>query len=164
MRTVYVIRHGLAEAGGPAWPDDSARPLTAKGESQMRQAVRGLKRLDVVVDLVLTSPYARAKRTADLVAAGLAPRPAVVMLPALAPGGALDAVVRALGTHRRHNRIALVGHGPAVGELVSRLAGPSPVDFRKGAVARIDFEAAAESLRGRLRWLLPAKVLRRTGR
>ena len=35
---LYVIRHGLAEERGDAYPDDAKRPLTDEGMSRMRKA------------------------------------------------------------------------------------------------------------------------------
>ncbi|MCU1383859.1 MAG: sixA, partial [Acidobacteria bacterium] len=53
---LYVIRHGLAEERGDAWPDDAKRPLTEDGMSRLRKAARGLARIGVEMDIVLTSP------------------------------------------------------------------------------------------------------------
>ena len=61
---LYLVRHGLAEERGDAWPDDTKRPLTDEGISRMRKAARGLARLGVSVEVVLTSPLVRARQTA----------------------------------------------------------------------------------------------------
>jgi phosphohistidine phosphatase SixA len=37
---LYLIRHGIAEERGDAWPDDAKRPLTARGISRLRKATR----------------------------------------------------------------------------------------------------------------------------
>ena len=68
---LYLVRHGLAEERGEKWPDDTKRPLTEEGIVRMRKAARGLARLGVAVDVVLTSPLVRARQTADIVAAGI---------------------------------------------------------------------------------------------
>ena len=58
-------------------------------------------------------------------------------------------------------RIALVGHEPGIGELAARLIGlRHPIEFKKGAVCRIDVDALPPTAPGALRWLLPPKVLR----
>jgi len=138
---LYLIRHAIAEERGEAWPDDSKRPLTGEGISRMRKAARGLERLGVVLDVVLTSPLVRARQTADIVAAVFAPRPPIVSLDSLAPGGTFQSVVADLDKHARRTRIALVGHEPGIGELASRLtASRQPLAFKKGAVCRIDVE------------------------
>ena len=158
---LYLIRHGLAEDRGDAWPDDAKRPLTEDGMARMRKAARGLARLGVTIDIVLTSPLVRARQTAEIVAAGLDPRPSLVHADALAPEGGFAAVLAELVKHARKTRIALVGHEPNIGELAARLLGSRhAIEFKKGAVCRIDVEALPPSGPGDLRWLLTPKVLR----
>src|SRR5439155_172049 len=92
-------------------------PLTEEGMSRMRKATRGLARLGVSLDVVLTSPLVRARQTAEIVAGGFNPRPALVNVESLAPDGTYAAVVVDLEKHARKTRIGLVGHEPAIGEL-----------------------------------------------
>jgi len=158
---LYLIRHGLAEERGDAWPDDSKRPLTDDGLSRMRKAARGLSRLGVSVDVVLSSPFVRARQTAEIVAGGLDPRPSLVNVDSLAPGGSYAAVIGDLDKQSRKTRIALVGHEPAIGELAARLIGSRhPIEFKKGAVCRIDIDDLPPIGPGDLRWLLTPKILR----
>ena len=158
---LYLIRHGLAEERGDAWPDDTKRPLTNEGTSGLRKAARGLARLGVSVEVVLSSPLVRARQTAEIVAAGLDPRPSLVNVDSLAPDGTYGAVVADLEKHARKVRIALVGHEPAIGELAARLIGSRhPIEFKKGAVCRIDVENLPPVGPGDLRWMLTPKILR----
>jgi phosphohistidine phosphatase len=158
---LYLIRHGLAEERGEAWPDDTKRPLTEDGITRMRKAARGLARLGVTIDVVLTSPLVRARQTAEIVAGGLNPRPSLVQAESLAPEGGFAAIVADLAKHERKTRIALVGHEPGIGELAARLIGSRhAIEFKKGAVCRIDVEALPPSGPGDLRWLLTPRILR----
>jgi phosphohistidine phosphatase len=158
---LYLIRHGVAEERGDAWPDDTKRPLTDEGMSRMRKATRGLAELGVSLDVILTSPLVRARQTAEILAAGLDPAPGVVTVEALAPGGAYTALVAELPKHARRTRLALVGHEPGIGELAARLIGSRhPIEFKKGAVCRIDLDELPPNGPGDLRWLLPPKILR----
>jgi phosphohistidine phosphatase len=158
---IYVIRHGLAEERGDKWPDDSKRPLTDEGMSRLRKSVRGLSRLGVTCDVVLTSPLVRAKQTAEIVAAGLTPRPSIVTTDSLSPDGGFAAVIVELEKQARKKRIALVGHEPGIGELAARLIGSRhAIEFKKGAVCRIDLEALPPSGPGDLRWLLTPRIMR----
>ena len=157
---LYFIRHGLAEERGESWPDDMKRPLTDEGMSRMRKAARGLARLGVSVDVVLTSPLVRARQTAEIVAAGLDPRPSLVNVDSLAPDGTYAAVIADLEKYVRKSRIALVGHEPMMGELAARLIGSRhPLELKKGAVCRIDVEDLPPAGPGDLRWLLTPKIL-----
>ena len=61
----------------------------------------------------------------------------------------------------RRKRIALVGHEPGVGELAARLLGMRhAMEFKKGAVCRIDVEALPPKGPGALRWFLTPKLLK----
>src|SRR3954468_7674417 len=112
---LYFIRHGLAEERGEAWPDDAKRPLTDEGMSRMRKAVRGLSRMGVSIDVVLTSPLVRTRQTAEIAPRGRAPRLSLVNLDSLAPAGSAGAVLADWEKHARKSRIALVGPEPMIG-------------------------------------------------
>jgi phosphohistidine phosphatase len=158
---LYLVRHGLAEERGDAWPDDAKRPLTEEGMARMRKAVRGLARLSVSIDLILTSPLVRARQTAEIVAAGLEPRPTILNVDALTPAGTFTSLAGELEKHARRTRIALVGHEPNIGEIAARLVGSRhPIEFKKGAVCRIDVEQLPPHGPGDLRWFLPPRALR----
>lgn len=158
---LYLVRHAAAAERGPKHPDDRLRPLTPEGAQKFRDAVRGLAALDIVVDLVLTSPLVRARETATLLAAGLGRRP-VEEVEALAPGGRPAAIIEVLASHAaKYRRLALVGHEPDLGELAARLLGArGNVEFKKGAVCAIDLDGATPNGPGTLRWHLPPRVLR----
>lgn len=158
---LYLVRHAVAAARGSEWPDDDVRPLTDRGISRFKEAVAGLKALDVVVDEVLTSPLVRARQTADLLASGLAGRPPVRVLGALASGRSPAQVMEQVAGAVRGRRVALVGHEPALGELAAFLIGARhAIPFKKGGVCRIDVEAMASRPTGALVWLATPRILR----
>jgi phosphohistidine phosphatase len=158
---LYLIRHGIAEERGDAWPDDAKRPLTEEGMSRLRKSARGLAALGVAFDAILTSPLVRARQTADVVASAFEVRPHLVVVEALAPGGTYTAVLADLEKQTRRPRIAIVGHEPGIGELAARLAGSRhPIEFKKGAVCRIDVDALPPTGPGALRWFLTPRIMR----
>jgi phosphohistidine phosphatase len=158
---IYIIRHGLAEERGDGWPDDSKRPLTEDGATKWRKASRALARTGLIVDVVLTSPLIRARQTAEIFAAAFSPHPALVTVDALAPDGTLAAVMTEIEKHARRKRIAIVGHEPGLGELAARLAGMrQALEFKKGAICRIDVESLTSKSPGMLRWFLTPRLLR----
>src|SRR6185436_14539016 len=95
---------------GEAWPDDTKRPLTGEGATRLRKSVRGLARLGVSIDVILTSPLVRTRQTSDIVASVFDPRPPIVVVEALAPGGSYSSVVAEIEKQSRRPNIALVGH------------------------------------------------------
>ena len=158
---LYLIRHGIAEERSDAWPDDSKRPLTDEGMARLRKAARSLAHLGVSFDVVLTSPFVRTRQTAEIMAAEFAPRPAVVNVEALASGGSTAGVLAELEKHSRRKRIAIVGHEPEMGALGKYLAGMrDELEFKKGAICRIDVAAIPVKGSGTLRWFLAPKFLR----
>jgi len=157
---LFLIRHGVAEERGDAWPDDAKRPLSEDGIERLQKSARGLARLDVWIDVVLTSPLVRARQTAEIVASAFDPRPSMVTVESLAPGASYASLVADLEKHARKTRIALVGHEPGIGELAARLIGSRhSFEFKKGAVCRIDVEEIPPVGPGDLRWLLTPKVM-----
>ena len=159
---LYLIRHGVAAERGSDYPDDSKRPLTSDGISRLRKEAKALAELDVDFDQIIASPLVRTKQTADIFAQALPSHPAVVLSDALAPAGTPSAVFQELGKHMRRARIALVGHEPNLGELAARLIGArTPIEFKKGAICRIDFEVFPPKGTGVLRWFVTPKILRR---
>ena len=162
---LYLIRHGVADERGDGWPDDTKRPLTEAGTTRMRKSMRGLVQAGIAFDVVLTSPLVRARQTADVVAAAVDPRPPIFVVESLAPGGAYGAVLADVEKHARKGRVALVGHEPDLGEMTSRLLGArQPIEYKKGAVCRIDLASVPPSGPGALRWFLTPKLMRRLGK
>src|SRR5580765_1536854 len=159
---LYLVRHGLAEERGAKWPDDAKRPLSADGMSRLKKSARGLDRIDVKFDVILTSPLVRARQTADILSAEMDGHTTIVNVDSLAPGAKPDALIADLEKHIRKTRIALVGHEPGIGELAARWVGTRhPIPFKKGAICRIDVEALPTAGPGDLLWFLTPKILRR---
>jgi phosphohistidine phosphatase len=162
-RRLYLIRHAIAAARGPRWPDDRRRPLTARGIERMQAIVKGLARLEAPPDVILTSPLTRAIETARLVSDGLEGHPVVRELAPLAPGhgAARTASALAAAVHEAR-RIAAVGHEPDLGRLAAWLIGADqPLPFKKGGIGRIDLARWPPDGRGQLVWLATPRLLRR---
>jgi len=162
---LYLIRHGLAAERGENYPDDTKRPLTTRGIQKMKRAGKALMALDVAFDVILSSPLVRTRQTAEAVATAFREPPPIVNAPSLAPGGSHNAIVDDLAkqSHRR-KKIAIVGHEPGIGELAARLLGlRKPIEFKKGAICRIDVAALPPTGSGELKWFLTPRILRKIG-
>jgi phosphohistidine phosphatase len=174
---LYLVRHAVAfDPDETQWPDDRQRPLTPQGEKRFRRAARGLGELVPSVAVVLSSPWVRAWRTAELLEkeAGW-PKP--IRCEALESGRAPAEVLQALqpyaaSTHAddgaaagsNGSTVALVGHEPNLHELASYLltadTSHAQIEFRKGGIARLEVSDTLRPGAARLRWLLAPKVLR----
>jgi phosphohistidine phosphatase len=160
---LYLIRHGLAAERGESYPDDTKRPLTARGIQRLKREGKALAALDVAFDVVLTSPLVRTRQTAEALASSFREPPPIVNAPSLAPGGTHNAIIDELAkqSHRR-KRIAIVGHEPGIGELAARLLGlRRSIEFKKGAICRIDVAALPPTGTGQLKWFLTPRILRK---
>jgi phosphohistidine phosphatase len=159
---LYLVRHAIAEDHSAT--GDADRALTPEGKAKMAQATRGLRKLKLRPDLILTSPLRRARETAEILAQGL-DEPKVEVMRELSPAAAVASVIPALRPHARRPSLALVGHEPNLGHLASLLlAGTESrfaLEFKKGGVACIAAELSGEGVRGAvLRWLVTPKFLR----
>lgn len=161
---VYLIRHAVAhKRDQERWPEDSRRPLTPEGEEEFEGAARGLARIVPEVEVLLSSPYERAWRTAEILAEQ-AGWPAPEMLPALEPDIPPEKVVLALETYEGKQSIALTGHRPCLHELAAYLLtgdiGGADMKIKKGGVVCIEFDDVMKAGAGKLRWLFTPRVLR----
>lgn len=164
---LYLIRHAVAhKRDHERWPNDADRPLTPEGEEDFRAIARGLGGLGTGVEALLSSPYARAWRTAEVLDEETA-WPAPRVFPALEPEVPPHKVTLALATYSEVERLALVGHRPSMHELAAySLVGEEDtlnIGLKKGGAACIRFEGAPEPGAGKLRWLLTPQILEAVG-
>jgi phosphohistidine phosphatase len=125
---IWLLRHGDAEDG--AGKPDAERALTEKGERQSRDAGNALRKLDVKLDLCLTSPKVRARRTADLACESL---DCQVEEDDRLAGGDFDPLELSAG----RGEVMLVGHEPDFSGAIALVTG-SRVKMKKGGVAALD--------------------------
>ncbi|MDQ3365492.1 MAG: histidine phosphatase family protein [Myxococcota bacterium] len=154
---LFVIRHAIAEEAAPG-QDDATRELTDDGERKLRQVVKGLRRIGVEIDRVLTSPWARAARTAELLGPLCEAPPLVTELLTRSPKSELLALIA-----ERNETTAVVGHEPWLTELVAWLAfgdtrHGEALDFRKAGLMWLDGSAVPGGMT--LRAMIPPRALR----
>lgn len=150
---VFIMRHG--EAGTFA-KSDAERTLTDRGESQSRQVAQAVVEQGVShFDLVLVSPYIRAKQTWDCIAESFSVG-SVEIAEDITPYGQADDVyqyVCALAETRNLNSVLLVSHLPLVGyltaEFVDDMSAPM---FPTSGFAAVDFDLQNRS--GAIEWHL----------
>jgi phosphohistidine phosphatase len=154
---LYLIRHADAvPAGANGVAEDSERPLTDAGRAQCEPLARALLRQHVGLERIVTSPYLRARQTAD----GLrehwsAPAPELVVCEALAPGGRRRKLARFLRDLGMES-VALVGHNPDLSVLAAWLIGGKTVqvELAKAGVARIECDSKPGKGAGVLTWMV----------
>lgn len=151
---IYFLRHGIAFDRAPDGTDRS-RALTPEGISHMEQEAAGLKQLGVSVDLLLTSPFVRARQTAEIVGPLLGREPQIE--PALSSGMTPQALIAVLEQQQAQS-VMVVGHEPDLSEAISFLIGGGMIAMKKGGLALVELWPGTP--RGVLHWLLAPKILR----
>lgn len=164
---IYLLRHAVAVDRADASLPNDDRPLTKDGRDKMEKAAQGIKRLLVdPMDLILTSPLARASDTARIAARALGCEDKVTVCPELAPGTPFEQLRDAMARHKDAEHIMLVGHAPDLNYTASALLGSQAaiVDLKKGALCCIETASLHSPQPGTLIWLLQPKQLRQLAR
>jgi phosphohistidine phosphatase len=146
---MILVRHAEAEDRALGIPDPERR-LVPAGRRAARATGRALAALRVDPVCVVTSPYPRARETAEIIAKELgAP---------LADDAALLGVEAGdlPGLAERHgDELLLVGHEPDLSVLLQAVTG-ARVSFPKAGAAAIE---PLTGLTGELRWFLRPRAL-----
>jgi len=162
---LYILRHAIAE-NKPKWKGpDSDRPLTKEGIQKMKKAAKGIRRLGILADWILTSPYRRAYDTAMILAKELKVKKQLKVSKMLAPDGDQKALVRHLGLNfRSWESVILVGHDPYLSQFISVLTSGTKqlaLELDKGGLAKLTSDSLTYDQCARLEWLLTPKILKK---
>jgi phosphohistidine phosphatase len=156
---IYILRHGLAQEahGGMR---DADRPLTPEGTKKLLPVLRRARAIDVQPPVILTSPYRRARETAQVAAEALRGEPKLVESRALTPESSPELVWDEIRNHKSDRQIMIVGHEPLLSSVYSYLLGAAllQIDVKKGSLGRIDVDRFTGQPRGILRWLIHPKL------
>src|SRR5438876_4808496 len=139
---IYILRHGLAvERGAAGYANDADRPLTPKGERRLSRIVEAMQMLELSFDLILSSPYLRAKQTAEIVAEALKAKKRLELDESLVSEGDPKTLIENLNSRQpRCESIMLVGHEPYLSQLISVLVSgnnQTSVTLKKGGLCKV---------------------------
>lgn len=166
--SLYFLRHGVAAAKGSAKYKDSERPLTSAGIKEVKKVAKSLKCGGFKPDLILTSPYIRAAKTAEITADILKIKKRFGYSLNLVPSGDFRKLFTELKKQTPKNpKILLVGHEPHLSGFVSRLVfgqTSGRLVLKKAGLCKVVFESGFKAGEGALAWLLtPSQILRMAG-
>jgi phosphohistidine phosphatase len=160
---LYIFRHGIAEDRSQSGRDED-RELTPEGIAKTRSAGRALRKLGVELDLVLSSPFARAWRTAEVLVEQLETPEKLRRCEEMASGMPPAPVLAELKRRSREFRsIMIVGHEPDLSQLISLLLSGFPslsITMKKGGLCKLAC-LALEPGAATLEWHLTPKLLER---
>lgn len=157
---IYILRHGnAADAQGAM--RDADRPLTPDGAAKLQVVMRRARAMGVEPAIILTSPFRRARETAEVAVEALRGSPTLVECRALTPDSAPEAVWEEMRTHKKEPQLMLVGHEPLLSSVYAFVLGSGSVqvDVKKGSLGRVDVDRFVGQPRGVLRWLIYPKLI-----
>jgi|SRR5277367_4669740 len=161
---IYILRHGIAvEREDWKSKDDSLRPLTREGEKQLKQISRALKKMDLEFDLILSSPYERAKKTAEIVADKLKWQKRLKFSGELKSEGDAEKLISGINRLKpQPENLLLVGHEPYLSRLISQLVSGNTevaMDFKKAGLCKLKVEKLQFGRCAKFCWLLTPKQM-----
>jgi phosphohistidine phosphatase len=164
---LFILRHGQAHPPGPQWRPDSKRPLTEEGEENMFEVARGMQALGLTFDAILTSPYVRALRTAEILAE-VYKRPKLIetrrLFPEAAPKEIIDEIAE---NFAKAEAIVLVGHEPLLSGLISTLLSGGDglgIRLKKAGLCKLSADKVFLGQCASLHWLMTPRQLARLGK
>ena len=159
---LYILRHGIAvERGTRGFENDADRPLTLKGEERMKSIAHAMKAMEVTFDLVLSSPYVRARHTAEIVADEFKARNILQNSEHLACEGDPKKFVADV-IRLKPGNVLVSGHEPYLSELISMLVfgeSSGSVQMKKGGLCKLSTETLKHGRCATLEWLLTPRQM-----
>lgn len=150
---LYLMQHALAYSS----EEDQERPLSPQGIDQAKAAAKGLKRLGLSFDLIVTSPKRRAHQTAALIAEKVRfPHTDILTTEVVLPQRPPQELLDLLQKESPESRVLVVGHLPHLGQLSTQLLHGGELLFENAGLACFDLSSSRPA---RLEFLLKAGQL-----
>lgn len=163
---IYFLRH--ANAGSKHFSNpakDEKRPIDKMGEEQSHDVGRALAAIGVSVNVIISSPLARAMQTAAIVSQEIGHEEKLVLDDALRPEATFDKFKGLVNRYQDKAAIMVVGHDPSMTDFVNRvLSGGRPlsaIEMKKGGVAKVETDVRRNAV---LKWCMPPKIVQKIQR
>lgn len=137
MKFLILARHGTAQDKLKI-RDDFERSLTGKGKAECEFAGQRLKEMQVMPDLVMSSPATRALSTAIVISNKINyPQNKIISVSPLYEGKLRGIVSLLRNVNNSITSVMLVGHNPMFDELYAYLCERPTLSIKKGEVAAL---------------------------
>lgn len=161
---LLLLRHGIAaDLAETGLTRDSLRPLTPEGIQKVEHVAVAMSAMRLDFDLILSSPFTRARQTAEIVAREFGLEKRLEFDQALGCGGDARDVVRHLVTRKpMPETVLLVGHEPDLSRFISVLVSGDTgflVTMKKAALCKLTMRTLIHGRCASLEWLLTAKQM-----
>ncbi|MEO6953818.1 MAG: phosphohistidine phosphatase SixA [Polyangia bacterium] len=155
MKELYLIRHARAVDHAA---NDWERALQPEGRKEARTVGAALLAQHVGFDCMAVSPLVRAVETATLVAVETGYEGGLFIDAALTPDGSTNQLIALCG-RLVGDRVALVGHEPSMGQLLSDLVGRPGMSLVKAGVVKLLVDDAPQLGKATLVWTMSPRHL-----
>lgn len=121
MRTLLLVRHAKSSWAEPGLGDFD-RPLNDRGKRDAPEMARRIRKKNISVDLLVSSPAKRASKTARLFAEELSINPdQIKYVPELYLAGTAEFIRAIKFIDDSYNTIAIFSHNPGITEFANSL-------------------------------------------
>lgn len=153
---LYLVRHGKAEFG----PEDADRHLSPRGRSDIEAIAKHLQSQEISVARVVHSTLSRARETAEILAAHIAPGVKLEEMEGIEPWGNVKAFASIADKWNQDTMVC--GHEPFMGEAASYLmtgnAHGNVVTVKTGTVMAFNHNPFGKGWQ--MRWMLKPRLVR----
>lgn len=164
---LYILRHGLAGERSGRYPDDRKRPLTAEGEKEMFQVAKGMREMKLGFDLILSSPFVRARQTAEIIADVFKSKNLRVSDNLASEADPHNLITELNEDYPLLKNILLVGHKPYLSNLISQLSagnGRLSLNLKKGGLCKLTVGKLRFGRCAKMKWLITPRQLSLIGK
>ncbi len=156
---LYILRHAEAvEREKFKRVHDADRPLTENGIKKMKKIAQAMLHLGLEFDAILSSPYMRAKDTAQIVGEAFECKSIIKLTPHLVIAGSPADLVKQINEeYSGKGQILLVGHEPYLSNLISVLISGREdvfIKLRKSGICKLSVEKLRLGKCATLEWLM----------
>jgi len=135
---LYLMRHAIAEERDTSlYPEDSLRPLSSPGRRKMVKIAQGIKNMGFDFDMIVSSPFLRARETAEIMAKRFGLQARLNFTDQLSPFGDAEKLIVEIREQFAVEHLLLVGHEPSMSYLTSVLVsgnGSLTMTMKKGGL------------------------------
>ncbi len=161
---LFFLRHAKAAARSRKWDPDGTRPLTREGEKRMFEVAKGMKSLDMSFDLIMTSPYIRAYRTAEILGEVFGAKKVFETKSLLPEANPKEVIAEINEKFPILKRIVLVSHEPFMSRLISLLLcgmDTTSINMRKSGVCKLSIGKLTLGQCATLEWMMTPRQMAR---
>lgn len=155
---IYLVRHGeYVDLGSRTIEEDSQNVLSETGIAKLQRQAETLAKWNLPVDQIVTSPFVRARQTAEILAESL--KISISEHPALTRTRFNTQALHQILHENAHSKhLMLVGHESDLSTVAAEVIGGGRLELARGGIIRI-LLTSLEPAEGKLLWLLSPEVM-----